>query len=82
MKQIKFLFLLIFFISCTTVKEVKVRDTTHFTQPPEPYIPESRVTSTKQLLKEYNRTVKIILEHEFWYDLNFNTNYYSSETNF
>lgn len=71
MNKILLLFILIFSISCTTVKYVTVPLST----PPEPYsINEGQIKSQKDLFKEYQKTLKKINEWEAWYSIQTNIN--------
>ncbi|MDO6994614.1 hypothetical protein Q5M87_11415 [Brachyspira innocens] len=64
MDKILFLFLIIFFTSCTTVKYVTVP----LSPPPEPYkIEMGQIKTQKDLFKEYQKTLKKINEWEAWY---------------
>lgn len=64
MDKILFLFLIIFFTSCTTVKYVTIP----LSSPPEPYsINEGQIKTQKDLFKEYQKTLKKINEWEAWY---------------
>ena len=69
MNKILFLFLFIFFTSCTTVKYVTVP----LSPPPEPYkIEMGQIRTQKQLFKEYQKTLKKINEWEAWYSIQTN----------
>ena len=69
MNKILLLFILIFSISCTTVKYVTVP----LSPPPEPYkITEGQIRTQKQLFKEYQKTLKKINEWEAWYSIQTN----------
>ncbi|WP_304354571.1 hypothetical protein [Brachyspira innocens] len=71
MDKILFLFLIIFFTSCTTVKYVTVP----LSLPPELYsITEGQIKTQKDLFKEYQKTLKKINEWEAWYSIQTNTN--------
>lgn len=68
-KILLLLFLIIFSISCTTVKYVTVP----LSAPPEPYkIEMGQIKSQKQLFKEYQKTLKKINEWEAWYSIQTN----------
>ena len=63
-KALLIIFLLIFFVSCTTVKYVTVPLST----PPEPYsIAEGQIKTQKDLFKEYQKTLIKLNEWESWY---------------
>lgn len=69
MDKILFLFLIIFFTSCTTVKYVTIP----LSSPPEPYsINEGQIKTQKDLFKEYQKTLKKINEWEAWYSIQTN----------
>ncbi|PCG20582.1 hypothetical protein [Brachyspira sp. G79] len=71
MDKILFLFLLIFSVSCTTVKYVTVP----LSPPPEPYIvSEGQIKTQKDLFKEYQKTLIKLNEWEAWYSIQTNTN--------
>ena len=64
MNKILLLFILIFSISCTTVKYVTVP----LSPPPEPYIVnEGQIKTQKDLFKEYQKTLIKLNEWERWY---------------
>ena len=69
MNKILLLFILIFSISCTTVKYVTVP----LSPSPEPYfITEGQIKTQKDLFKEYQKTLKKINEWEAWYSIQTN----------
>ena len=71
MNKILLLFILIFSISCTTVKYVAVP----LSPPPEPYkITEGQIKSQKDLFKEYQKTLVKLNEWESWYIIQTNIN--------
>ena len=71
MNKILLLLLVIFSISCTTVKYVTVP----LSQPPEPYIiNEGQIKTQKQLFKEYQKTLIKLNEWESWYSIQTNYN--------
>ena len=64
MNKILFLFLIMFFTSCTTVKYVTVP----LSPPPEAYkIEMGQIRSQKQLFKEYQKALIKLNEWEAWY---------------
>ena len=64
MNKILLLFILVFSISCTTVKYVTVP----LSPPPEPYIvSEGQIKTQKDLFKEYQKTLIKLNEWEAWY---------------
>lgn len=71
MNKILFLFLIMFFTSCTTVKYVTVP----LSPPPEPYsINEGQIKTQKDLFKEYQKTLIKLNEWEAWYFIQTNIN--------
>ena len=71
MNKILFLFLIMFFTSCTTVKYVTVP----LSPPPEPYsINEGQIKTQKDLFKEYQKTLIKLNEWEAWYRIQTNIN--------
>ena len=69
MNKILLLFILIFSISCTTVKYVTVP----LSPPPEPYkITEGQIKSQKDLFKEYQKALIKLNEWESWYSIQTN----------
>ena len=69
MNKILLLFILIFSISCTTVKYVTVP----LSPPPEPYkITEGQIKSQKDLFKEYQKALIKLNEWEAWYSIQTN----------
>lgn len=69
MNKILLLFILIFSISCSTVKYVTVPLST----PPEPYsITEGQIKSQKDLFKEYQKALIKLNEWEAWYSIQTN----------
>ena len=68
-KLLLIIFLLIFSISCTTVKYVTVP----LSPRPESYkIEIGQIRTQKQLFKEYQKTLKKINEWESWYSIQTN----------
>ena len=64
MNKILLLFILIFSISCSTVKYVTVP----LSPPPEAYkITEGQIKTQKDLFKEYQKTLIKLNEWESWY---------------
>ena len=64
MNKILLLFILIFSISCTTVKYVTVP----LSVPPESYkVTEGQIKSQKELFKEYQKALMKLNEWEAWY---------------
>lgn len=71
MNKILFLFLIMFFTSCSTVKYVTVPLST----PPETYkITEGQIKTQKDLFKEYQKTLIKLNEWEAWYSIQTNIN--------
>ena len=71
MNKILFLFLIMFFTSCTTVKYVTVP----LSPPPEPYsINEGQIKTQKYLFKEYQKALIKLNEWEAWYSIQTNIN--------
>ena len=69
MNKILLLFILVFSISCTTVKYVTVPLST----PPKPYsITEGQIKSQKDLFKEYQKALIKLNEWEAWYSIQTN----------
>ena len=63
-KLLLIIFILIFSISCSTVKYVTVP----LSPPPEPYIVnEGQIKTQKDLFKEYQKTLIKLNEWESWY---------------
>lgn len=70
-KILLIIFLLIFSISCGTVKYVTVP----LSPPPEPYtVNEGQIQTQKQLFKEYQKTLIKLNEWEAWYRIQTNIN--------
>ncbi|MEI0479116.1 hypothetical protein [Brachyspira pulli] len=69
MNKILLLFILIFSISCTTVKYVTVP----LSEPPKPYkIEMGQIRTQKQLFKEYQKVLIKLNEWEAWYSIQTN----------
>ncbi|ASJ21498.1 hypothetical protein BHAMNSH16_07540 [Brachyspira hampsonii] len=67
MKEIRFLLLLIFLVSCSSVKYVTVP----MTKPPEIYKPNI-INTEKDFLNEYKRSLMKISEWQNWYNIQTN----------
>lgn len=68
------LILVTYLISCNTVKYVTIP----LTKPPAFYTPNTNITTQKDLIKEYQRTLIHIKKWQYWYDIQVNTNYFYS----
>lgn len=62
----------IFIISCKTTEYVTVP----LTEPPSIYNPSDNITTQKELLKEYQRSLIKISEWQKWYNIQIFSNYY------
>ena len=65
MKYILIIILSIFIVSCQTTKYVTIP----LSEPPNFYKPNDNITTQKQLLKEYQRSLIKITEWQKWYNI-------------
>lgn len=70
MKYILIIILSIFIVSCQTTKYAAMP----LTEPPNIYKPNDNITTQKELLKEYQRSLIKILEWQKWYNIQIYTN--------
>ncbi|CCG55771.1 hypothetical protein WESB_0300 [Brachyspira pilosicoli WesB] len=77
MKRIKYLMLMvIFLVSCTT-KYITVP----LSKPPSFYEPNNNISTSKELIKEYQRSIIKISEWQSWYNVQSGSNYYKIKGN-
>lgn len=74
MNKILFIIILLFIISCTTTERIIK---SNMSSPPEIYIPNTNIKTTKDLIKEYQITTIKITEWQKWYNLNAGTNHFT-----
>ncbi|MEI0605206.1 hypothetical protein R4K55_13400 [Brachyspira alvinipulli] len=70
MKYILIIILSIFIVSCQTAKYVTIP----LSEPPNIYKPNENITTQKELLKEYQRSLIKIAEWQKWYNVQIYSN--------